>query len=69
VISVTKANKRTTNLDSGFKKACYFVCVAGCTHTGIVVHKSICDRNFKMTVLYCKGVHSAILPLFVEFII
>ena len=69
MISVTKANKRMTNLDSGFKKVCYFVCVAGCTHTGVAVHKSVCDRNFKVTVLHCKGVQSAIVSLFVEFVI
>jgi hypothetical protein len=69
MISVTKANKRTTNLVSGFKKAWYFVCVAGCTHTGFSVHKSVCDRNFKVTILYCKGVQSAIFSLFVEFVI
>jgi hypothetical protein len=69
MISVTKANKRMTNLGSGFKKAWCFVCVAGCKHTGFAVHKSVRDRNFKVTVLHCKGVQSAIVSLFVEFVI
>jgi hypothetical protein len=69
VIYVTKANKRMTNLDSGFKKAWYFVCLVGCTNTGVAIHKSACDRNFKVTVLHRKGVQAAIVSLFVEFVI
>jgi hypothetical protein len=54
LISVAKANKGTTNLDSGFKKVWYFLCVVGCTHSGVSLHKKVRDRNFKVTVFHCE---------------
>lgn len=55
-------------MDSGFKKVWYFVCVAGCTYSGVGIHQNIGDGNFKVTVYHCQAVLSAVIVCFIKFV-